>query len=97
MRLVTRLVTPHRGVLFISRSAVPVVDEHGSSLTRGELDALVGEVQRARAAVAAMLDRYPNLYVDTAARVPELGRKAAAVRELILRHPDRARINYLDA
>ncbi|MDP1824355.1 MAG: amidohydrolase family protein [Archangium sp.] len=39
--------------------------------------------------VAAMLDKYPNLFVDTAARVPELGRKPAAVRELILRYPER--------
>jgi predicted TIM-barrel fold metal-dependent hydrolase len=39
--------------------------------------------------VAAMLDKYPNLYVDTAARVPELGRKADVVREIFLRHPDR--------
>lgn len=39
--------------------------------------------------VGAMLDKYANLYVDTAARVPELGRKAAVVRELILRHQDR--------
>jgi predicted TIM-barrel fold metal-dependent hydrolase len=28
--------------------------------------------------VAAMLDRYPNLYIDTAARVPEIGRQDAA-------------------
>jgi predicted TIM-barrel fold metal-dependent hydrolase len=39
--------------------------------------------------VAAMLDKYPNLYVDTAARVPELGRKAAVVREIFMKHPDR--------
>jgi predicted TIM-barrel fold metal-dependent hydrolase len=39
--------------------------------------------------VAAMLEKYPNLYVDTAARVPELGRRAAEVRALILRFPDR--------
>ena len=39
--------------------------------------------------VATMLDKYPNLYVDTAARVPELGRKPGVVRELIMRHPDR--------
>ena len=39
--------------------------------------------------VGAMLDKYPNLFVDTAARVPELGRKAAQVREFFLRHPDR--------
>ncbi len=41
------------------------------------------------ARVAAMLDRYPNLYVDTAARVPELGRRAADVRALFLTHQDR--------
>lgn len=39
--------------------------------------------------VGAMLEKYPNLYVDTAARVPELGRKASVVRALFLRYPDR--------
>ena len=39
--------------------------------------------------VSAMLDKYPNLYVDTAARVPELGRRAVAVRALFLRNQDR--------
>ena len=39
--------------------------------------------------VGTMLDRYPNLYVDTAARVPELGRRPGVVRALIMRHPDR--------
>jgi predicted TIM-barrel fold metal-dependent hydrolase len=39
--------------------------------------------------VGRMLDTYPNLFVDTAARVPELGRRAAAVRAVILAHPDR--------
>ena len=39
--------------------------------------------------VGAMLDKYPNLYVDTAARVPELGRKSAVVREIFMKHPDR--------
>ncbi len=28
--------------------------------------------------VAAMLDKHPNLYIDTAARVPEIGRQDAA-------------------
>ncbi|HEU4386115.1 MAG TPA: amidohydrolase family protein [Anaeromyxobacteraceae bacterium] len=40
-------------------------------------------------AVSRLLDRLPNLYVDTAARVPELGRHAPAARAAILRHPDR--------
>src|SRR5262249_33713722 len=40
--------------------------------------------------VAALLDRYPNLYVDTAARIPELGRHdAASLRAIFLAHEDR--------
>ncbi|MGF1468820.1 MAG: amidohydrolase family protein [Sandaracinaceae bacterium] len=38
--------------------------------------------------VGRMLARYPNLYVDTAARVPEIGRYPET-REVFLRHPDR--------
>ncbi|HEY6106809.1 MAG TPA: amidohydrolase family protein [Anaeromyxobacteraceae bacterium] len=40
-------------------------------------------------AVSRLLDRLPNLHVDTAARVPELGRRAEAARATILRHPGR--------
>jgi L-ascorbate metabolism protein UlaG (beta-lactamase superfamily)/predicted TIM-barrel fold metal-dependent hydrolase len=41
-------------------------------------------------AVAAMLDALPNLYVDTAARVPELGRQPPeALRDLFVRYQDR--------
>jgi predicted TIM-barrel fold metal-dependent hydrolase len=39
--------------------------------------------------VEKMLRDYPNLYVDTAARVPEIGRKPAQVRRTILAYPDR--------
>jgi predicted TIM-barrel fold metal-dependent hydrolase len=39
--------------------------------------------------VGRMLDAYPNLHVDIAARVAELGRQPRAARELILAHPDR--------
>jgi predicted TIM-barrel fold metal-dependent hydrolase len=40
--------------------------------------------------VAALLDKYPNLYVDTAARIPELGRHdAAKLRAIFLAHADR--------
>jgi predicted TIM-barrel fold metal-dependent hydrolase len=39
--------------------------------------------------VDGMLDRYPNFYVDVAARRPELGRKPRASRALFLAHPDR--------
>lgn len=40
--------------------------------------------------VAALLDKYPNLYVDTAARIPEMGRHdAEKMRALLIRHQDR--------
>lgn len=39
--------------------------------------------------VGRMLDTYPNLHVDIAARVAELGRQPRAARELIVAHPDR--------
>jgi len=40
--------------------------------------------------VAALLDKYPNLVVDTAARIPELGRHdAAKLRAIFLAHADR--------
>jgi len=40
--------------------------------------------------VAALLERYPNLYIDTAARIPEIGRHPAEVmRALFIAHQDR--------
>ena len=39
--------------------------------------------------VGRMLDAYPNLHVDIAARVAELGRQPRAARALITAHPDR--------
>ncbi len=40
--------------------------------------------------VARMLDKYPNLYVDTAARVPEIGRQGAAkMRRFFEKYQDR--------
>lgn len=40
--------------------------------------------------VGRMLDRYPNLYVETGARVPEIGRHPPGLlRALFERHPDR--------
>jgi hypothetical protein len=40
--------------------------------------------------VARMLDAYPNLYVETGARIPEIGRHdATRMRELFVRHADR--------
>jgi len=42
------------------------------------------------ARVAQLLEKYPNLYVDTAARVPELGRyDAKKMRDIFLRFQDR--------
>jgi len=40
--------------------------------------------------VRAMLDKYPNLYIDTAARVPEIGRRPAKqIKSLFADHADR--------
>jgi predicted TIM-barrel fold metal-dependent hydrolase len=40
-------------------------------------------------AVARLMDRLPNLWVDTAGRLSELGARPAATRQAILAHPDR--------
>jgi predicted TIM-barrel fold metal-dependent hydrolase len=39
--------------------------------------------------VGRMLDTYPHLHIDIAARLAQLGRQPRATRELILRHPRR--------
>jgi predicted TIM-barrel fold metal-dependent hydrolase len=39
--------------------------------------------------VDRMLTTYPNLNIDIAARISQLGRQPRAARELCLRHPDR--------
>lgn len=39
--------------------------------------------------VGRMLDSYPHLHIDIAARLAQLGRQPRATRDLILRHPDR--------
>lgn len=39
--------------------------------------------------VGDMLDRYPNLHIDIAARLAELGRQPRAARDLFTRHRDR--------
>jgi len=39
--------------------------------------------------VAALLDRYPNVVVETGAREAELGRQPRRAREFFLRYPDR--------
>jgi predicted TIM-barrel fold metal-dependent hydrolase len=53
------------------------------------------------AAVARAMDRLPNLWVDLAARIPELGGAREATRQAILAHPDRVLfgtgIRYVDA
>lgn len=41
------------------------------------------------AAVAAALDKYPNLYVETAARIAELGRQPYTARKFLVKYADR--------
>jgi predicted TIM-barrel fold metal-dependent hydrolase len=49
----------------------------------------VGSCSEDLARVGRMLDDHPNLYLDIAARVAELGRQPRATRRLLERHPDR--------
>lgn len=54
------------------------------------LGAHFGNAPEEPARVAAMLERYPNLYVETGARVPEIGRHdPARMRELFVRWRER--------
>jgi predicted TIM-barrel fold metal-dependent hydrolase len=48
-----------------------------------------GNAPEEPARVGKMMDECPNLYVDTAARVPEIGRKPEETRRTILAHADR--------
>ncbi|WP_455381568.1 amidohydrolase family protein [Salinispira pacifica] len=49
----------------------------------------VGSYAENLRAVGAMLDRYPNMYVDTAERISELGRQPYSAREFIIKYQDR--------
>jgi predicted TIM-barrel fold metal-dependent hydrolase len=49
-----------------------------------------GNAPEEPARVAAMLDKYPNYYIDTAARVPEIGRRSPAeMRQFFIKYQDR--------
>ncbi len=66
--------------------------EHRVARTPGTrfLGAHFGNVPEEPETVARMLAAYPNLYVETAARVPEMGRfPAARMREIFTRFHDR--------
>ena len=45
--------------------------------------------QRTLAYVSGILDHYPNLFIDFAARAGEFGRQPRAARALFVRHSDR--------
>jgi len=49
----------------------------------------VAECGENLARVAALLDTYPNVYIDISARASELGRQPYSARSLFLRFPDR--------
>ncbi len=54
------------------------------------LGAHFGNAPEEPTTIARMLARYPNFYVETAARVPEIGRYSAArMREIFARFPNR--------
>jgi predicted TIM-barrel fold metal-dependent hydrolase len=49
----------------------------------------VGSYAENLAAVGAMLDEFPNMFVDTAERISELGRQPYSTRDFLLRYADR--------
>jgi len=49
----------------------------------------VGSYAENLAAVGAMLDEFPNMYVDTAERISELGRQPFTSRDFLIRYADR--------
>jgi hypothetical protein len=64
-----------------------VIDRHPDTVFIG---AHLGNYPENLACVDACLERYPNLYVDTSARIGEIGRHPAQdVRSFLLKHQDR--------
>jgi predicted TIM-barrel fold metal-dependent hydrolase len=63
-----------------------VLDRHPGTRFIG---AHVGGLAEDLAAVARMLDAHPNLWVDIASRVNELGRQPYTARDFLLRYQDR--------
>lgn len=49
----------------------------------------VGSYAENLAQVGAWMDRYPNLYIDVAARIDQLGRQPYTAREFMIRYADR--------
>jgi predicted TIM-barrel fold metal-dependent hydrolase len=87
----------HPAWSFADRSRFPtwegLYDEFERRVKRSKNTTIVGvhfgNAPEEPARVRRMLDTYPNFYVDTAARIPEIGRKAEEVRRTIMAHPDR--------
>ena len=82
--------SPQERVRLVERH--PRVDFIGARFWDGDQDP---------AEVARLMDRLPNLWVDTADRVADLGREPAAARQAILAHPDRilfgSDVRYLES
>jgi predicted TIM-barrel fold metal-dependent hydrolase len=82
---------------FADRSRYPTWEalygEFAHRVRRSSATAIIGvhfgNAPEEPARVSKMLDECPNLYVDTAARVPEIGRKPEETRAAILAHSDR--------
>lgn len=87
----------HPGWSFADRDRFPtwegLFSEFERRVKRSKATTIVGvhfgNAPEEPAWVGRMLDECPNYYVDTAARVPELGRRPEEVRRVILAHPDR--------
>jgi predicted TIM-barrel fold metal-dependent hydrolase len=76
---------PNHDTLLAQRNRV--IERHPSTVFIG---AHLGNYPENLAYVDACLDRYPNFYVDTSARIGEIGRHPAGeVRAFFLKHQDR--------
>nr|MDD6334938.1 amidohydrolase family protein [bacterium] len=49
----------------------------------------IGSLSESLGRIGAMIDKYPNLYVDIAARLAELGRQPYTARKFLIDHADR--------
>jgi len=75
---------PRREELLAARNRV--VERHPGTIFIG---AHVANNSEDLAAVSAWLDKYPNLYIDFASRIGELGRQPYSARRFFMTHADR--------
>lgn len=75
---------PHYDEIFEHRTAM--LEKHsGTTFVMAHVASMGWDLKR----VSAMLDRFPNSYVEISARLQELGRQPYTARRFFLKYPDR--------